>query len=346
MVTAISMIGEIFSVRERAKYQGFIGGVFAVASILGPIIGGYITETFSWRWTFYINIPLGVLAFLLIYMYVPRRLSQAKQSVIDYLGSLLLVAFLVPLVLMFSSMSTNNTVTTQTVLLLVSSIVAFMFFYRVEKRAPSPIFSHRLFFDRYFVIPAIMTFMNAIIFFAATLYLQMYTQKVIGISIQGSGLLLASIMIPLTLSSLVYGNIIARTGKYKKVVIFGATLLMLATVHFTYLLHGVPSEKAIAISLIPLGLGLGAMMSVFTMVITMIYPRERLGEVTGALQLVRGVGGTFGTAFLGVIFGYFVKDINGDASHVGEAVIAIFTILSGVTFLSCIAALFMKEKQI
>jgi EmrB/QacA subfamily drug resistance transporter len=346
MVTAISMIGEIFSIRERAKYQGFIGGVFAVASILGPVVGGYITETFSWRWTFYINAPLGVLAFLIIYMYVPKILPQSKGSRIDYFGSLFLVLFLVPLILIFSSISQSGIFTKESLFFCVASIVAFIFFYKTEKKFSSPIFSHHLFFDRYFVIPAIMTFTNAIILFAATLYIQLYAQKVMRISIQESGLLLAAIMIPITLSSLVYGYIVAHTGRYKKIVVFGASVLFISIAHFTYILHTLPTKETFILSLVPIGIGFGAMMSVFNMIITMVYPRERLGEVTGALQLVRGVGGTFGTALLGMIFGLYVTDINGNSSYIMHATVVIFGMLSIFSLLSLVVSLYMKDKKV
>lgn len=346
MVSAISMIGEIFSLKERAKYQGYIGAVFALASIAGPILGAFITANFSWRWIFYINIPLGIFAFVLLYLYIPQRLVQMKKPIIDYLGSLLLIVFLVPLILMFSSVASSNRITIDAVLLSLLSFIAFVFFYIVEKRSPSPIFSHHLFHDRDFVIPGILTFINAIILFAATLYLQIYAQKILGLSIKSAGMLLVAIMIPLTLSSPMYGQIVARTGKYKGVVVFGSVVLLFSMLWLTYILHGTPSSHMIIASLIPLGIGMGAMMSIFNMIIQMVYPRERMGEVTGALQLVRGVGGTFGTALLGFIFAYFVKDINTDVSHISQALFVIFSLLSVLCLISLIASLFMKEKHL
>jgi EmrB/QacA subfamily drug resistance transporter len=343
MVSAISMIGEIFSLKERAKYQGYIGAVFALASIGGPILGGYITDEFSWRWTFLINLPVGIIAFLLLYLLLPKHLHQERNVKIDYTGATLLVLFLVPLILLFTSISGTNVINVESVTLLLASVVMFIAFYRYEKKQKSPIFSHALLTDRTFVVPAIMTFINAIVLFASTLYLQIYAQTVLGMSIKGSGLLLVAIMIPLTISSPVYGQIVSRTGKYKKVVIFGATVLLASTFWFYLLLQGTPSITQVVIRLIPLGIGMGAMMSIFNMVIQMVYPRERLGEVTGALQLVRGIGGTFGTAFLGFLFALYVGDLLVDGSAIPEAMRTIFAVITGFAAVSFIASFFMKE---
>lgn len=346
MVASMSMIGEIFSLKERAKYQGYIGMVFALASIGGPILGAFITDMYSWRWTFYINLPLGIIAALLLYYSLPTKIHQSKNHRIDYAGSIMLVTFLVPLILLFSSVATANTFTFEAYVLAFISFIAFIFFYRIEKKAISPIFSHHLFHDRHFVIPAIMTFINAITMFAVTLYLQIYTQKVMGMSIQSSGLLLSAIMIPIVLSSPVYGQIVSRTGRYKKVVMVGAGILFVSMVSFTIMLYGTPSKNSIMLHLIPLGIGMGAMMSIFNMIIQLVYSRERMGEVTGALQLVRGVGGTFGTALLGFIFGYFVKDINIDSLHIAPAIASIFITLSILSGIAFVASLYMKEKVV
>ncbi len=346
MVTAMSMIGEIFSLKERAKYQGYIGAVFALASIAGPIAGAYITDAFSWRWTFFINLPVGILAFIILFVALPAKLHQARTQKIDYLGSILLTAFLVPLIFMFSAISVSNSISVQAILLAVASVVAFVLFYRTEKRVSFPIFSHHLFHDRNFVVPAIMTFINAIILFAATLYIQLYAQRVLGLSIKGSGLLLTAIMIPVTISSPIYGQILSRTGKYKGIVVFGATVLFFSALAFTIMLHGDPTVMKIVLYLIPLGIGLGAMMSIFNMIIQLLYPRERMGEVTGALQLVRGVGGTFGTALLGFIFSYYVADFTGGSAPVSQAIITIFTLLTVLCFISLIASFSIKQKKI
>jgi multidrug resistance protein len=131
MVSAMSMIGEIFSLQERAKYQGYIGAVFAVASIGGPVLGGFITDIFSWRWAFYINLPFGIISFLILYYYLPRSLHQERNVKIDYVGAVLLSAFLIPLILMFSSISGTDIINPKSVALLVGSIVMFIAFYHL-----------------------------------------------------------------------------------------------------------------------------------------------------------------------------------------------------------------------
>lgn len=346
MVSAMSLIGEIFSLKERAKYQGYIGAVFAVASIGGPVLGGYITDLFSWRWAFYINLPVGIIAFFILYSFLPASLHQDKKSKIDYIGAVLLSLFIIPLILLFSSISETDIVNTTSISLLVLSLVMFVAFYQYEKGFSSPVFSHHLLSDRKFVVPAIMTFTNAIILFAATLYIQIYAQAVLHMSIRGSGVLLSAIMIPVTLSSPIYGQIVSRTGKYKAVTIFGATVLLASVFLFAHIIAGAPTTKEIVLALIPLGIGMGAMMSVFNMILQMVYPRERLGEVTGALQLVRGIGGTFGTALLGFVFSYYVADLMQDAGNIPQAVTTIFYVLAGFSTLSFIVGFFMKEAPV
>jgi MFS family permease len=157
--------------------------------------------------------------------------------------------------------------------------------------------------------------------------------------------MLSAIMIPLTLSSPIYGQIVSRTGRYKGIVIFGATVLLLSVLSFTMMLYHTPTEMSIILHLLPLGVGMGAMLSIFNMILQIVYPRERMGEVTGALQLVRGIGGTFGTALLGFIFSYFVKDINADTQYISQALITIFIILSALCAVSFVASFFMKEKH-
>lgn len=346
MVSAMSLIGEIFSLRERAKYQGYIGAVFAVASIGGPVLGGFITDAFSWRWAFYINLPVGIIAFMILYSLLPKKLHQEKNVRIDYIGAFLLTFFLTPLILLFSSLNGTEIINPTSVSLALVSIAMFVAFYQYEKRFSSPIFSHHLLSDRKFVVPAIMTFINAIVLFAATLYLQIYAQAVLHMSIRGSGILLSAIMIPVTLSSPVYGQIVSKTGRYKSVTIFGAVVLLASVFLFAHMLTGDPTVHTVVYHLIPLGIGMGAMMSVFNMILQMVYPRERLGEVTGALQLVRGIGGTFGTALLGFIFSYYVTDLVHDVANIAPAVTTIFYILGGLSVISLIAGFFMKESPV
>ena len=196
------------------------------------------------------------------------------------------------------------------------------------------------------MVPAIMTFINAIVMFAVMVYVQIYAQKILGFSLKESGMIMSAIAIPIAFTSPICGQIIARTGKYKKVVIIGAAILFLSVIGFLYgILNGMTSNGLI-LHIVPIGVGLGAMMSVFNIIVQMVYGRERLGEVMGAIQLARGVGSSFGTAFIGFIFAIFVKDMNTDIVQISHAVVVIFCIMSLLCFISLISAFFMKEKKI
>ncbi len=346
MVMAMSMIGEIFSIKERAKYQGYLSATFGLASVAGPMFGAYITDVFSWRWIFLINLPIGIISFLIIYFYLPKSLHQEKNTKIDYIGSILLTSFLVPMILGFSFISQNNNFSTTSILLFVVSVILFIIFYLWERKVSYPIFSHHLFVDRNFVIPASMTFITAIFLFAVTLYTQIFAQKILDLPLTEVGTLTTFMVVPMTLVSAFTGRFISKTGRYKLIVNVGSFIIFVAiTLFATFFSFGL-GKIGFLLLLALLGLGMGTMMSVFNIIIQVVYGRERLGEVMGALQLSRGVGGVFGTALLGVIFGYFVKDINGDKSDLLHALINIFYLLSIFSFISFIVSLFMKEKKI
>lgn len=346
MIMAMSMIGEIFSIKERAKYQGYLSATFGFASVAGPIFGAYITDSFSWRWIFFINLPIGIISFLIIYFYLPKNLHQARDVKVDYIGSLLLSLFLVPMILGFSFISQNNSFDMSSILLFITSAIFFAIFYIWERKITFPIFSHHLFYDRNFMVPASMTFITAIFLFAVTLYTQIFAQKILGLPITEAGMVTTAMVVPMTVVSALIGQFIAKTGRYKIVVNTGAFIIFLSMILFSIFIPlGLGKIGFVAILLF-LGLGMGGMMSSFNIIVQIVYGRERMGEVMGALQLARGVGGVFGTALLGVIFGYFVKDIEGDKSHLISALTNIFYLLTIFSLASFVVSLFMNEKRV
>ncbi len=221
MPLAIAIIGDIFSPSERGKWQGLITAVFGLATIVGPILGGAITDNWGWRWVFYVNMPIGIIAIVTAGFVMPKTLRR-MQHTIDYAGAAALVAFSVPLLLAFSwAGSQYDWNSWQIILLFVISAVMLGVFILIELRAVEPIISPRLFKNSIFLVSTIAMFMVGAGMFGAILYLPLFVQAVTGNSATNSGVVLTPMMLGFMFSSIVGGQILSRTGRYKILAIIG-----------------------------------------------------------------------------------------------------------------------------
>jgi EmrB/QacA subfamily drug resistance transporter len=298
MVNALAIIGDVFPPAERGKWQGLIGGVFGLASITGPFLGGWITDQLSWRWIFFVNIPVGILAIFISWRSMPRVRRQTKAS-IDFVGAMLFVVGIIPLLLVFIFGGSQYPWLSYEICLLMGiALVALALFVMVELRAVDPMISFSLFKNRVFAMAIGSTFFVQMGMFGAVLYVPIFAQSVIGITATSSGIILMPLMMASVLASAISGQIISRTGKYKTLAIVGVTLFALGNLSFSFI--GLSTTQfGLVLRMIFLGLGMGVTMPLFPIVIQNAFGKSKLGQVTATMQLFRHIGATVGTAILG-----------------------------------------------
>ncbi len=301
MVNSFAIIGDVFPPAERGKYQGMIGGVFGLSSVAGPLLGGWITDHTTWRWVFYVNVPLGLIAIAVLAASLPKIERHARDKVIDWWGALFILTALVPLLLsMVWGGSLYAWSSWQIICSLVIAFISISVFIVIEKRVSNPILSLDLFKNRVFLVSVCALFLTSMGMFGAILYVPIFSQGVIGGSATHAGLILTPLMIALVIASALSGQIISRTGKYKVLAITGTAIIVFALFFFSTIDEHTTNGMLI-IRMIVLGLGLGSTMPIYTLAVQSAFSKQRLGEVTAGTQLFRSVGGTVGTAVLGGI---------------------------------------------
>ena len=293
MPIALAIIGDIFPPSERGKWQGLFVAVFGFSSIVGPTLGGWITDNWGWRWVFYVNMPVGVIAILTAGFVLPKLVNRRKH-IIDYLGSVFLIAGTVPLLLAFSWAGTQyDWGSWQIVGLFIFSAVMLIIFFLIELSAAEPIISPRLFKNSIFLVSVIATFLVSAGMFGAILYIPLFVQGVLGNSATNSGVVLTPLMIGFIISSIVGGQLLSRTGRYKILAILG---FIVAAVGMFLL-----SRMTVSTSEGEVVRDIGVMMSLFTIVVQNAFPYRQLGEVTAGITFFRSIGSTMGVAVMGAI---------------------------------------------
>ena len=295
-----AIIGDIFPPAQRARWSGVLMSVFAVATIIGPLLGGWITDNYSWRWVFYVNLPVGIAALTAAVVALPGHVSLHKHR-IDYSGATLLVAAAVPLLLAFSWAGSEYAWGSwQIVSLFAFSGVMWVAFLLREARAAEPVINPRLFRNSIFRVSALASMLQSAAMFGAIMFLPLFVQGVQGKSATNSGIILMPMMLGAMVTSIGAGQILSRTGRYKWLVVGGFACVTLGA--FLLSRMGVTtSSAALAVNMVVMGLGLGISMSSFTVIVQNQYPSHRLGEVTGGLQFFRSIGATVGMAIFGTI---------------------------------------------
>jgi EmrB/QacA subfamily drug resistance transporter len=300
MPLAIAIIGDIFPPAERGKWTGLITAVFGLATIIGPIIGGAITDNWGWRWVFYVNMPVGAVAIVTAGFVMPRTLIR-RQHTIDYIGAAALVAFAVPLLLGFSWAGTQYAWNSwQVILMFAISAVMLVVFTLIELRAVEPIINPRLFKNSIFLVSTIAMFMVAAAMFGAILYLPLFVQAVTGNSATNSGVVLTPMMLGFMFSSIVGGQLLSRTGRYKFLAIYGFVVAAIGMFLLSRM-TATTGNGQVSLNMVVTGLGLGVMMSLFTIIVQNAFPFRLLGEVTAGLTFFRSIGSTIGVAVMGSV---------------------------------------------
>ena len=302
---ALAVIGDLFTPRERGKYQGFFGAVFGVAFLVGPFIGGWITDNINWHWVFYVNLPIGAIALAVIIINLPNHKREGATPSIDYLGALVFTLAVVPILIGLTEKGIASSAGTAYSwldwrvggLILLGAILGLVFLF-IESRAKEPILPLDLFRDRTYSASQAAIFFMSFAFFIAVIFMPRYYQAVRGISATASGYMLWPLLVGLMGTSVAAGLVIARTGKYKLLLV-GSMVTMTVGILLMTQLTDTTGDYPLWIWLFILGIGIGPSMSGYTLVVQNAVPVAKLGVATSTLTFIRQVGGTIGLAIAG-----------------------------------------------
>jgi EmrB/QacA subfamily drug resistance transporter len=301
MVSAIAIIGDLVSPRERGQYMGYIMAVMMIATIGGPLLGGFITDSFSWRWIFYINLPIGgaALAYLATTLHLPKRRVEHR---VDYLGAAILAVGTTAIVLVSTWGGTKYAWRSPQIIGLAAlAVMALIAFLRVEARAAEPILPLHIFRNRNFTLVTSVSFLAGLAMFGAITFLPLYQQTVQGASATISGLLLTPMMVGVMITSLIAGQITTRTGRYKALPILGAGGMAVGM--YLLSLLGVNTSRATSgLYIVVLGLGMGFLMQTTTLVAQNSVPPRDIGVASSSRLFFQQIGGSIGVSAFGAIF--------------------------------------------
>jgi EmrB/QacA subfamily drug resistance transporter len=295
-----AIIGDVIPPRERGRYQGYFGAVFGVSSVVGPLAGGFAVDNLSWRYIFYINLPLGIAALIVTnrVLHLPKRTRQVQ---IDWWGALLLVIGVSSILLGTQSGGTDYPWTSwQIIGLFILGAVFLVGFVGREHLAPEPILPLGLFKMQIFTISNIIAFVSGVAMFGALAFLPQYMQLVHGVSATASGLLLLPLLLGLLVMSISSGRYISRTGRYRWFPLVGTVLVTLGL----WLLTHVGAHTSLAIVglyILVFGAGLGLFMQVLTLVVQNAVPMKMMGVATSSVTFFRSMGGAIGASALGAV---------------------------------------------
>lgn len=300
MGLTFTIIGDLFSPAERGRYQGMFGAVFGLASVVGPLAGGWITDHLSWRWAFYVNAPLGVVAVAVLYFTFPHVRPQAIRRLIDWPGIVALIGWIVPLLLALTMVNQRGWSDPLVAGMLVWTALALTAFIAIERRAEEPLLPPALFGIPSIRLSVAAVFLLGMGLFGMFLYLPLYLQAVMGMSAAASGSTFTPLVFAMIAASVASGQVVSRTGRYKALAIGGAAVSA-AGMFLLAAMGRDTTSTAIVFDLTIVGIGFGCVQPIFNLAIQNAAPRHQMGAATASSQFFRSIGSTIGVAIFGTL---------------------------------------------
>lgn len=309
--SAFTVIADLFPPHLRGKYQGLFAAVFGLSSVLGPLAGGFITDLFGWHWVFFINVPLGLVAFALATLKMPSlRPQHARRPRIDVLGTLLLIAGLTPLLLALSFGRPAGSAgatgwswgSPQILGLLLVAAVGITLFVLVERRAAEPVVDFAQYREPAFALSASAAFVLGSSFLAGPVFLPLFLVNVVGVSATRAGISMMPLTAGIVIASGLSGQVATRLGRYRPVILSALAFLVVAFAVMAFTLTPESTLGEVSVKMALIGIGMGPTLPLYTLAIQNAVPRERLGVATSAITFARSLGQVLGVAVLGSIF--------------------------------------------
>jgi EmrB/QacA subfamily drug resistance transporter len=295
-----SIVGDIFSPQERGKYQGLFAAIWGVASIFGPTLGGWLTDYWSWRACFYVNLPVGAIVLAALYFEFPNMKTRRSAKAIDWSGFALLAGTVVPLLLALTWVPEHGWSSLRVAPLLVMSVVMLAAFIANEARVQEPIIPLTLFNNRIIAVCSLCSFVLGVGMFGVIIYLPLYMQGVLGVTATQSGNLLTPLLMAVVIGAIIGGQTVSRTGEYKMLGIVGSLLIAAGMVLFARM-DASTARGYVAWAMVVAGFGMGLLQPVYTIAVQNVAPRERMGTATSSTIFFRSIGSTVGVAAFGSI---------------------------------------------
>lgn len=342
----IGLVGLLYPPAERAKYGGIVSSASGVASLLGPFLGGLITDHLNWRWVFFVNIPLGIAAFAIILGSFPSRQNERKAGQADYLGAAALVAALAPMLLAFTWGSGQFGWSSPWVIAMLGfSAVMFVLFGFIERKAGNPIIPLSLFRNHGFNTSAVEMFLLNAVLMGSILFIPLFLQGVKGASASSSGAIITPMLVSLILGVIVTGIVISKTCRYKALAVAGFAVMGACDLALSFFTAGTGSAVIVAVTLV-MGIGIGIGMSIFNVAAQNLFPNGQIGTVNSAIQFSGRMGQTIASSALGAIVGASTAGAQLSGASLAVPIRTVFLACAALSAAALIVALVIREVQL